>query len=104
VGQAVLTLRISSLATADLDGIFKDGMARFGERQAEAYQLEIFSVMESLVASPMMGTELETSIQGLRVFPRPRPCRIIYQVSGNDLLIARIIHGRQDIERALDVI
>ena len=104
VSQTVLTLRLSSLATGDLDWIFKDGIVRFGERQAETCQLEIFSVMESLAASPMMGTALEASIVGLRAFPQPKPCRILYLVSGDDLLVARIIHGRQDLERALDAL
>ncbi|MEL6662435.1 MAG: type II toxin-antitoxin system RelE/ParE family toxin [Pseudomonadota bacterium] len=98
----MLTLKISSLAIEDLDRIFRDGVFRFGQSQAEAYQLEIFAVMESLASTPEMGTTLDTSIKNLRVFARPQSCRIVYRLSGDDLLIARVIHGRQDLERALD--
>lgn len=95
------SLRLSSRASADLDRILVDGVERFGISQAQNFLTEIFDVFDLLVLNPEMGRALHLPVGEIRVFSQPKPCRILYRPIDEGVLIARVVHGQQDLQRAL---
>jgi toxin ParE1/3/4 len=54
-----------------------------------------------LIDNPRLGKTRNDLRPGLRSFPVEKHL-ILYRVEGDALVVQRIIHGRQDITRAVD--
>ncbi|MCI4645994.1 MAG: type II toxin-antitoxin system RelE/ParE family toxin [Hyphomonadaceae bacterium] len=92
------SLEIGALAQADLEDIFLDGLQRFGLKQAELFQAQIYSTFQLICETPGLGRAVDESLPGARSLVRPYPCRIFYRVIADRLVILRVIHGRQDLD------
>ena len=91
---------VSLHAKADLDRIWqyireKSGSAEIADRQIDAV-IERFSL---LAAHPRAGRARDDLGPGRRSFPADSYI-IVYRIEGEDVLILRVAHSRQDI-RAL---
>lgn len=98
------SLEFDPEAEADREDIFLDGLGRFGVAQAYSFQDELDVVFELIASQPQIGRTINVRGTLCRLFARPYPCRILYQTFNDRIVILRIIHGLQDIERALDAL
>ena len=73
---------------------------RFGPAQAERYQDGQFDVFRLLAANPKMARERQEFAPPMRLHPYHAHV-IVYLEDGAGILIVRLLHGRQDWERAL---
>ena len=89
--------RISEEAKADLKRIYRYGIQKYGEAQAEFYYEEFFKRFEQLAEQPY----LYQAVDDIRVGYRRSGCgvdSIYYRIVGDTVEIMSII-GSQDLER-----
>jgi addiction module RelE/StbE family toxin len=85
-----MTIRFSSRALADLEGIFEH-VAGENRRAASALVTRIELVIAMLAEHPKAGRP--THPAGRRVLTVPRlPYRVFYRIIGDDVFILRIRH------------
>lgn len=92
--------RLSSNATADLRRLYRRSVLDFGIAQADRYL-----------------ARLDAAFTGIAEFPNAYPARpeiaqarirpfeahnIVYRIRGNEVLILRVLHGRQDLAKYLN--
>mgnify|MGYP004706949149 FL=1 len=76
----------------------------FGHLTQRRVQNELFKSVERLVAYPGLGRSIATLIgedAPPLCFYRLKKVTIFYEVSGDDLLVIRIISNRQDINQLI---
>lgn len=93
------SLEVGALARVDLEGIFLDGLQCFGLKQAELFQDQIYRTFEMICETPGLGRPVDESLPGARSLVQPYPCRVFYRVLADRIVILRVIHGRQDLDR-----
>ena len=67
----------------------------FGEAQADAYFSGLQTTFEFLAENPRAARERIEFRQSVRVYPYQAHV-LVYLLEGNDILIVRIRHGRED--------
>jgi toxin ParE1/3/4 len=93
-------LRLTAAALNDLDEIREHGVEAFGPLASARY-LEGFGRKFALLrAQPRAGQVRPEFRRDMRSLPY-RPYRILYEVAGDTVVIARIIHQSRDVRRAL---
>jgi len=86
---------LSSWAEGDRDAIYEHGLDDWGEAQADEYLRVLRQALEDLATYPEMGRirgELGAGVRGIPV----RRHVIYYMIEGEDVLVGRILHARQD--------
>lgn len=96
-----LKLRFTPDAQANFRHVLADSETRWGVRQAEAYEDEIFSTLDVIRQHPEIGVSRPDIVPGCRSYPTGRHT-IFYRVSGDALEILRILHQRQRTEGQFD--
>lgn len=91
--------RISNEAKDDLIRIYRYGVIRFGEAQAEKYFSALYEQFESIAINPEHYQALDHIKPGYRRCPY-KTDNIYFRVE-NDILEIMAIVGRQDIESKL---
>ncbi|WP_406568397.1 type II toxin-antitoxin system RelE/ParE family toxin [Alterisphingorhabdus coralli] len=87
-------------ARKDLSSIWAYTADRWGIEQADHYVTLIIEKIENASNAPGIGSP----IKGLRYSYRKLSVgshRIYYRLSGNEMLVSRILHERMDINREL---
>ena len=92
-------LRLSSAAQRDLLAIAEFSEENFGAHLAREFMAGFDRVFALLRDRPLAGQAREELGPDRRSFSH-KPYRIIYQVSEDQVLIARIIHQTRDIRAA----
>lgn len=92
-------LRLSSAAQRDLLTIAEFSEENFGAQLAREFMVGFDRVFALLRDQPFAGQARDELGPDRRSFSH-KPYRIIYQVSGDQVLIARIIHQARDIRAA----
>ncbi len=93
-------LRLTVAALDDLDEIREHGSGEFGPVVSARY-LEGFDRKFALLrAQPRAGQARPEFRRDIRSLPY-RPYRILYEIDGDTVVIARIIHQSRDVLRAL---
>lgn len=87
--------RLTRKAADDILHIYVEGDARFGAAQAETYHAALERVFGIIASNPEMAREREELNPPLRVH-RFQAHAIIYKIEGDDVLIVRVRHGRED--------
>lgn len=91
----MVRLRISRLASADLDDIRQDGEARFGPDAARRHLAGFERIFVLLRDQPMSGQSRPELGREVRTFSH-RPHRVLYRTDGSEMLIMRIVHAARD--------
>lgn len=84
---------LSKRAEADLLEIYIYGIETFGEAQAERYHQDMTACFELLATQPKMGREAKSIALGVRRHEHASHV-ILYEESGDGVLILALVHGR----------
>jgi toxin ParE1/3/4 len=95
-----MIFRTSPQADEDIAEAYATGALHFGVPQAERYQNGLFDTFRTLAANPRMARERPEFEPPVRLHPYQAHI-IVYIEDGAAILIVRVLHGRQDWERAL---
>jgi len=87
--------RLSPQATDDLEALYLEGLASFGQRQADKYIASLRHVLDLIAANPHMA-RIRTEFDGqTRIHPHGSHM-IVYEVDDRAVMILRIRHGREN--------
>jgi len=92
--------RTTRQADQDIIDIYVRGVADFGFDQAERYHQGLVAAFELLAGNPHLARERTEFRPPIRLHPY-QAHMIVYVGQGDDILIVRVLHGRQDWERHL---
>ena len=90
-----MKIEISAQANADLDRMVQEGLRQFGRKQTEAYLASVYAAFRTIADFPHASREHAEFTPPVRVYPH-RSHLILYLVEGEQLIILRIRHGRED--------
>jgi len=96
----VARVRFTEDARLDLIEIDAFGAERFGDEVAEAYQRGIDDVVTQLEDFPLLGEARPDYGLEIRCMVH-KSHRILYQINGDLVVIARILHHSRDAARHL---
>lgn len=82
-------------ADRDIIEIYGLGAERFGTSQAERYAESLFAAFDLLAENPRIARERTELVPSVRLHPHGAHM-IAYTIGENDILIVRVLHGRQD--------
>lgn len=91
----MLTLQLSAQSEADLTVIADFTLAEFGEYQAYIYYQQLLKMFDLLCTQPLLGKDCNDIRTGVRRIVHRSHC-IYYRVTGDTLLILRILSRWQD--------
>jgi toxin ParE1/3/4 len=92
------SLLLSNDADADLDEIFDYTEAEHGFNQAVKYVSDLDNLFEQLVKKPNLGKERKEIKKGIYSIVEQEHI-IFYEIRKDNILIARVLHGRRDIPK-----
>jgi len=93
---------LSDDAVLDLQHIYRQGLERFGEVQADKYLGELFDLFDLLASQPHMGTMFEVQGAIFRRHPHKAHVLIFEPLAGKrGVKILRIFYGASDYFRDL---
>ncbi len=90
-----MSYRLSEDADNDIVHLYAEGVKQFGLKQADHYHDALFDMFDLLAVNPEMARERAEFTTPVRVH-RFQSHMIIYEIDGNDILIIRVRHGRED--------
>ena len=90
-----MSYRTTEQADEDIVGIYLHGNRAFGAAQAERYQEGLFRTFARLASNPNMARLRDEFTPPVRLHPYGAHL-VIYTDAGDDILIVRVLHGRQD--------
>lgn len=82
-------------ADQDIIDIYIRGAEQFGVSQSERYVDDLFNTFERLADNPHMARERHELNPAMRLHPYQAHV-IAYTIREDDILIVRVLHGRQD--------
>lgn len=92
--------RLTRAAEGDLVGIYREGGARFGVAQAEAYFAALVASFERIAANPHMARLRMEIDPPVRIHPCGSHIVVYREADAGRIEILRIRHGREDWDRA----
>ena len=95
-----MTVRTTKQADQDIADLFVQGVHRFGLHQAERYENGLFDMLRALDANPLMARVRQEFRPPVRIHPYGSHV-IVYVADDDGIFIVRVLHGRQDWDRAL---
>lgn len=95
-----MSYRTTRQADQDIIDIYVRGAADFGVAQAERYHAGLVAVFDLLADNPHIARERAEFNPPVRLHPY-QAHMIAYAVHGEGILIIRVLHGRQELERYL---
>jgi toxin ParE1/3/4 len=87
--------KLSRKAEDDVFHLYVEGAGQFGRHQAEADYAGLEQVFAILAEHPRLARERDEITPPVRIHPY-RSHIVIYVTDGDDILILRIRHGRED--------
>lgn len=95
-----MAYRLSRKADEDVVGIYVEGARAFGAEQAETYHVGLTETLAFLAEYPKAARERTETQPPVRVHPY-RSHIVVYVIEGNDILVLRVRHGREDWDSEL---
>lgn len=92
--------RLSPRAKRDLDGIWAYSESIWGKRQAERYIRLLSGAVEAIATDPRKGRACDDIRPGYLKYPVGSHV-VFYRLTGSEVEIVRILHGRMDFEQHL---
>jgi len=96
--RGLAELRLSAEADADLTGIWRWTVERYGAGAADEYLLAFDEVFDLLRRHPEAGAVREDVRPPVRSFVC-RSHRVFYDLDAAGVLVVRVLHGRMSAER-----
>lgn len=90
-----MAFRLSAHADADVEATFLTGVNTFGVGPAEGYVTGLLRAFELLAQLPSLARERSEISPPVRIYPYAAHV-IAYESAGEDIIILRIRHGRED--------
>lgn len=90
-----MTCRTTTEADRELIEIYVFGAEQFGVQQSEQYLEGLFQTFDLLAENPHLARERRELNPPMRLHPYGAHM-IDYTITGDDILIVRVLHGRQD--------
>jgi toxin ParE1/3/4 len=90
-----LGYRLTNAAEVDVTVIFRRGFTEFGSRQAEKYHRGLERTFDFLATNPRASRERDEFSPPVRLHPFGVHL-VVYRIVGEEILILRVLHGRQD--------
>lgn len=90
-----MRLRLTHLAQEDLRSIFREGVRLFGEQQARSYLGQISKELRFVGDFPQAVRMRDEFYRPVRVH-RFNAHVIIFDIIGDEVVVARIRHGHED--------
>lgn len=87
--------RLSKKAQSDILDIFVHGAHDFGFAQAEKYHAGLEDILDFLAEYPRAARERFEINPPVRIHPY-KSHLIAYVIEGADILVIRVLHGRED--------
>lgn len=97
------SLRLTPQAEVDMEEIWMHGAAKWSPEQADRYVDGITTVFDLLCAMPGIARERLEFTPPVRIHPSGAHL-IIYRTVGDQLDVLRILGGRQDWPRLLEIL
>jgi len=88
-------LEVSSRAEREIDDLYLHGILRYGLRQADDYVRQLRQRMSQLEETPFIGVERSDVRPHVRLLVF-KAHNILYRVTGDSVLIARVLHRNAD--------
>lgn len=86
---------VRPLAAEDLERIKQEGERLFGPVQARTYAMELRDRIERIAETPHLFRERRELNPPIRTCPHKSHV-ILYRVEGDEIIILRVRHGRED--------
>jgi toxin ParE1/3/4 len=86
---------LSAAAIDDLRGLYRQGLTRFGELQADRYYEALLETLSYLAEFPEIARKRNEFTQAVRIH-RHGAHVIIYTVDKPGIVVVRIRHGHED--------
>ncbi|WP_248633503.1 type II toxin-antitoxin system RelE/ParE family toxin [Cereibacter changlensis] len=96
-------ISLSPKAEADLEDVWIYTAERWSSHQADRYIESLAATFDMLLAMPLIARERKELSQPVRLHPTGSHL-ILYSIEGRDLLIIRILGGRQDWQVLLEAL
>lgn len=93
--RAPVSYKLSRKAEEDIARVYIAVARLFGPRQAAAYHAGLEQMFTILAEHPRLACERDEITPPVRVHPY-RSHIVIYVIDGDDILIVRVRHGRED--------
>jgi toxin ParE1/3/4 len=93
---------LAPIAEQQLDALADYVAERSGEARAEAYVSRIVAYCRGFKTFPHRGTRCDHISPGLRIIGFERRVTIAFRVLAEEVVIAQILYGGQDIDAAFD--
>lgn len=93
-------LVFSPQAQSDYEAILAYSLRRWGEEQATSYEEVLLRALAHLQDRPLLGRARDDLRPGVRTFPVGQHL-IVYEADGLVIRVARLLHQRMDVHRAL---
>ncbi|MBU1374573.1 MAG: type II toxin-antitoxin system RelE/ParE family toxin [Alphaproteobacteria bacterium] len=90
-----MAFRLSLAARQDIVDIYLHSENAFGEAQADRYLADLESTFAFLADHPFAARQRVELTPPVRIHPY-RAHVIVYRLDGDDILILRLRHGRED--------
>lgn len=90
-----MAFRLSLQADKDVEAVFVVGIQTFGVGPAEGYLDGLWRAFELLARFPSLARERSEIDPPVRIYPYAAHI-IVYEIAGEDVVILRVRHGRED--------
>lgn len=97
------SLRLTPQAEGDMEEVWLHGAAEWSPEQADRYVDGITAVFDLLCAMPGIARERPEFNPPVRIHPSGAHM-IVYRIVGDQLDVLRILGGRQDWRRLLEIL
>lgn len=91
--------RLSADAVADIRRLYRKSVTQFGLAHADRYVARLENAFRAIAEFPNAYPE-RSQINGARIKPYEAH-HILYRVRTDEVVILRVLHGRQDLKRYL---
>jgi toxin ParE1/3/4 len=93
-----MRLRLSKLAHADLDSIYTDTIAKWGQAQADRYINALWDALEKVATMPESWRLRDEIHTGCRICFSGRHA-VLFRIHDGRVEIARVLHDAMDFPR-----
>lgn len=100
LAATTMKYKVSVAAAQDIKSIYRQSTLKFGPVQADRYYDGLIRTVQAIADRPLAVRERPELRRGIRIQPYQSHL-VLFRVLDTGILIVRVLHSRQDIERNL---